>query len=202
MRSLSLKSAISAALLMVVLLTVGGASAYATAVQYTTQGSFNGNPFAPTAAVVFGSGANQFTLSFLGNPGANLNANPTSFANLGSFDTIGTPAGATIPSGQTFTLEILQTLPGGGSGTIAGILSGAIALNSSTGQVTFSPNSTTIAGVLYTINSPVNLVPFTSGDAGLTTIQGQVTATPEPVTMALSGVGLLIIGLIRRRRAA
>jgi len=118
---------------------------------------------------------------------------------FGSVNTLGTgTVGGTID--VPFTLEIIQTAPSSGTGTLAATLSGTIAFSQASGTITFTETSTEIAGVTYSVlNDPLNLEP-TSG--GLTTsIQGYVSTVPEPVTTALVGVGLLGLGILRRRKA-
>ena len=60
----------------------------------------------------------------------------------------------------------------------------------STGLVTFSVSSATINGVTYSLtNNPLPLVPPATNN-GITSVQAQITAVPEPATMLLLGTGL------------
>ena len=185
-------------MLMAVVLAAGS-TAFATTVTYSTEGSINGGAFSNNPSITFGSGANQFTFDFNGIVGGSVNANPSTFASFGYFETIGTTSGATIPANQTFTLKIFQNLPNSGTGTLAATLSGTVSFNSSSATVSFSQTSTTIGGVNYALQyNPVALVPF-STLAGDTTLQGVITATPEPLTFAFVGAGLIGLGLLRKR---
>jgi hypothetical protein len=124
-------------------------------------------------------------------------------------------------NGILFTLTINQTVPSSGTGSLtAAQLTGSITSSSSSSAlimfqspafgVTINGNSysgpgTQIASpggpVTYIVtNNPLGLVAQSSG--GVTTIQGGVSDSPEPVTFVLVGAGLGLAGLLRRRRSA
>ena len=167
-------------------------TASAALVTYSTAGSFNGG----SNSIVFGGGGNQLTLTYTG-VSSTVDANPLTFASLGSFQTTVTGSGAAITPGTNFALNITQTAPTGGSGALLATLTGTLSPNSSTGVATFSVNSATIGGVTYSVvNNPVVLVPPSTNN-GITSVQGLI-AIPEPAGLSLLGAAGLLA--LRRRR--
>jgi hypothetical protein len=178
--------------------TLTATPAKATTVTYTTEASIDGGAFAVDPIFTTGSGVDTVEINYVA-PVACCSVTSPSDTSFGSVNTLGTgTVGGTID--VPFTLEIIQTAPSSGTGTLAATLSGTIAFSQASGTITFTETSTEIAGVTYSVlNDPLNLEP-TSG--GLTTsIQGYVSTVPEPVTTALVGVGLLGLGILRRRKA-
>lgn len=142
------------------------------------------------------------TLNYVAGSGVNIV--PTSFINLGAVDASG--SGSFDLTGLLLSININQTVPGG-SGTLpGGDLLGTITGNSSGATISWSTSGVTINGYQYTVtNNPLSIVPPAScipgtEICGVTTIQGQVAAVPEPAAWAMMLLGFGGIGLAMRGR--
>ena len=118
-----------------------------------------------------------------------------------------------MPTGETFTLVINQSLPGSGDGsfgdsTITGTVSNPTgAGNGKTGDyiLTFDQTSVTIDGINYTLEDlGQNGLASNQLDIGTsrTTIEAAITGVPEPASLALIGGGLSLLVIARWRRSA
>jgi hypothetical protein len=150
---------------------------------------------------MFGTGGNTLTVTFSGVNTVSLNDSPFTFSSLGTFQTATAGSGATITSPANFSLDITQTLPTAGNGSLLGVLSGMISQNQSTAEVTFSVTSVTIGNETYALtNNPLPLVPPATNN-GMTTVQAKISGPAVPDsgrTALLLGSSLVFVFGARR----
>jgi hypothetical protein len=183
------------------------APAHATVVTYTTSGTFDSGDTMGTN--VYTDAAHGISISYDPIVSNSVNANPSSNASFGTFNTSLTTATTLQGVSSGFTLDIFQTAPTpGGPLTFVGTLAGTLDINESHAYVQFNaPLSGNIGAVTYTITSADSgfagrtaLVPSTT-NGGLATVQGliSVSAVPEPSVVLLAGLGVPALLLACRR---
>ncbi|MDG3006071.1 PEP-CTERM sorting domain-containing protein [Paludisphaera mucosa] len=180
-------------------------------VDFGTTGTFNGS----NDTFYDAGGNNIISFDGLGLKTINLDTtSPTvSTTNFGSFDTTLFNSTAEITFSVSFALTIQQLNPTpSGSDIIVftGTIAGSLSNGTSSLTLTFDPPLfQTIAGspdVKYSIISADTGIPGTVAIApnlsgGATTIQGRVeiSAVPEPSTIALAGLAAPMVLMYRRR---
>jgi hypothetical protein len=167
----------------------------ATSVTYSTSGVFS-----TTGTDMLPIGTGDLTFDGL----VSNTVTPPSNLSFGTFDASDVGTGS-IPDGEVFTLTVTETTPDSGSAPATATISGSIDATSSSVLLSFNNTSFSIDGTQYTISQPPGGFPIVppSSNGGLVTIQGTVSAAPEPATYLGigSGLALMAFGLRRRVRA-
>jgi hypothetical protein len=104
-----------------------------------------------------------------------------------------------LPAGAGFQLEVFVPAGSTSEADLTAVLTGSLSYSQNNIVATFPTTQFDVGGFNFRLlpNGEFDLVPETINN-GLTTIQAAVT-TPEPAVMSLVGVGLLALGLCRKR---
>jgi hypothetical protein len=213
---------IKSSLFLVGLAGILSTAASATTINYNTTGStlscngVSGCAQNTSTSVTIGG------LTFTYNTGSGSGVATPSIINFGNIVSTGTGTSVNV-TGLLLSINVNSTPPGS-SGTLPnGSISGSISTNNSGAVILFSPNNTTtgfgtlpgftLAGVgssfVYQVLNPsLGLqAPTVGNPVGQTSIQGAVTeivtsTVPEPTSLAVMGLGVGLLGFLRRKRIA
>lgn len=181
-------------------------TARAVTVDFTTTGAFSGTGASGNVLSVGG-----VTITFTGRQASAPALGTPSSTSFGDFTVTGLTTSSASFS-NSFTLTIAQTLPSAGGASfppasVTGTISFTGGIGSSDAVLQFaSPLTQTIGGIVaYKIANADDGTPgkINLPAGGMATINGQITAVPEPATLLSMAVGLPLLGLgawARRRR--
>jgi hypothetical protein len=209
---MTIRRLVQAALTTGAALIVMAASASASplTIAFNTNGSLFGN-----GLTTLGN-SSGVSATLLYEPNAGDSTGVPSGINLGRFTL--SCAACTTTSGAlfdafTFNLKVTDVTDGNAYGIFGGSApAGSVLSNTSTIIITWTPlvlgPGATNASfgnfgttIFQTTNPTIIVAPNSGSIDGRTTVQGLInsSAVPEPVTMALIGSGLVVLGLFRRR---
>ncbi len=186
-------------------------------VNFYTQGYFSTTPLVATcdaAAPLLGAPQNAtcsgggFQLDYTAvplNPGL---ISSGSVVSLGQFSLSGTGNVTVPPNTVQFTLLLRQTAPSAGTGTFLGYITGTVATDGPSGDLStlvWRPNQFVSVGAANYQMIFDNIGPGAGTGLAIPInqtrgINALVTTVPEPSTYLLMATGLAAIGLLHRRR--
>ena len=205
---------------------ISAVPAHAATVDYTTTATFSCAGCVITSngsgdvKVVYGTGVNTATLQFFGAPSGTSVISDGDFvsAAFGYIQASAEGRGSAING--TLQLAIRQTNPGPPlTGALpTAMLSGAISITRSTSYATFgsspNPEVTLGGGVTYELDTSKNInnktqygytIVSPASGKGQSSLQGNISATPEPRLLTLTSIGfagLVVVAFRRRFRRA
>jgi hypothetical protein len=206
----------SASTIGLAFLCMAGSANAGLIISYTTNASGTEFVAGVNSDVLNSSGGAAATLTFI--PNTNSNAGVPSNIDLGDFLLVcGTCSTSQTTTFGSFTFDLVVTdSTDGATGEFVGTSTGGtVSSNSSTIAVNWtSPANLQIGpGISHALSgsfgptefnlvSPVSLIvaPNSGTPPGDTTIQGQVSSAPEPMTFFLTGGALMGLGLLRRSK--
>jgi hypothetical protein len=191
------------AMVAIASVAVSAGTASAQLLSFYTVGVFGGSGCGGTPTVCT-FGASNYTINFT--PQGPTNYITPSTVKLGTFSVAGTGTSDPIAN-ATFDLQIWQTVPGLGTGTFVGSISGSFQNTGSAYQnlLTWTPAQTYLeigspVGGLYTLKNLEGGTTIEINGVG-TTVEAFATVTPEPATFALLAPALIgLAGVAYRRR--
>lgn len=149
-------------------------------------------------------GGSGVTVTF--NPVASntVNANPTTFASLGTLQVScvggGTACGGQSLAGMNLYINLSQTVPSAGFGSfVGGVMKGTLSGTASSASITWSvPNTVTIGSIYYAILPTTSGLPPVSTGGGQMTIMGAIsTQAPNLENTSCANADFLFPGIGR-----